>query len=69
MWLKFLLVARSVERGVQGVPQESGPDFSGRPEILGIPRYIYTKMKKLKKWIDLALFCYSSCFLHSKILI
>jgi len=32
---------KSVERGVQGVPQVLGPDFSGGPEILEIPHVIF----------------------------
>jgi len=41
--------SRSVERGVQGVPQVLGPEFSERPEILEIPHSILYKDKKFKK--------------------
>jgi len=37
---------RSVERGVQGIPQVPGPDFSGGPKILEIPRTILKQRSK-----------------------
>jgi len=45
------MISRSVERGVQGVPQVPDPDFSGGPKILGILRVILYKDKTFKKWI------------------
>jgi len=38
---------RSVERGVQGVLQVPGPNFSGGPEILEISRAIFMQRWKI----------------------
>jgi len=57
MYSTYAYKCRSVERGVQGVPQVPGPNFSGGPKFWKLRTlllYIYTKMKEFLKWIDLA---------------
>jgi len=54
----LLLLYRTVEKGVQGVPQVPGSDFSEGPEILEIRRPVLYKDEKFLKWIDLDL-CFS----------
>jgi len=57
----FRLLARGiVERGIQGVPQVPGLDFSGGPKFWKFHALYLYKDEKVKKWYDLAfllLFC------------